>query len=71
MQINTVSFNGNPDPNHSLSPTPQDRVDIQLSHVRSTPLGRFHIGAGYSYLDDAETGVDDSEITGFISWSMR
>ena len=71
MQINTVSFNGNPDPNHSLSPTPQDRADIQLTHVRSTLLGRIHIGIGYSYLDDEATGANTSDITGFVSWSTR
>ena len=68
MQINLV---GSPDPNHSLSATPQDRADIQLSHVRSTSFGRVHIGIGYSYLDDEASGVDASDITGFIRWSMR
>ena len=68
MQINLV---GSPDPNHSLSATPQDRADIQLSHVRSTSFGRVHIGIGYSYLDDEATGADNSDITGFIRWSMH
>ncbi|MEJ2140633.1 MAG: capsule assembly Wzi family protein, partial [Gammaproteobacteria bacterium] len=68
MQINLV---GSPDPNHSLSATPQDRADIQLSHVRSTSFGRVHIGIGYSHLDDEASGVDASDITGFIRWSMR
>ena len=68
MQINLV---GSPDPNHSLSATPQDRADIQLSHVRSMSFGRVHVGIGYSYLDDEASGVDASDITGFIRWSMR
>ena len=68
MQINQE---GSPDPNHSLSPTPQDRADVQLSHERVTRIGRFHVGIGYSYLDDEATGVDSSDFTGFIRWSTR
>ena len=68
MQINIV---GSPDPNHSLSATPQDRADIQLSHVRSMSFGKIHFGIGYSYLDDEASGVDSSDITGFVRWSMQ
>jgi hypothetical protein len=68
MQINQE---GSPDPNHSLSPTPQERADVQLSHERLTPFGRVHVGIGYSYLDDEATGVDSSDFTGFIRWSTR
>jgi len=68
MQINTE---GSPDSRHSLSATPQDRADIQVSHERVTPIGRFHVGAGYSYIDDEVTGIDTSDVTGFIHWSTR
>jgi hypothetical protein len=71
MQINMMNVEGNPNRRHSLSPTPQDRADIQLTHVRSTSLGRIHIGIGYSYLDDEATGANTSDITGFVSWSTR
>ena len=67
MRINRIGT----DPRHSISATPQDRADIQLSHERITRFGRFHIGAGYSYLDDEASGADSSEFTGFISWSTR
>jgi hypothetical protein len=66
MQIN---IEGRPDPNHSLSATPQDRADLQLSHVRPTPYGLFHVGIGYSYLDDAASGVDSSVVSGFLRWT--
>ena len=68
MQINTE---GSPDPHHSLSATPQDRADIQVSHERLTAFGRFHVGVGYSYVDDEASGVDSSDFTGFIRWSTR
>ena len=68
MQINT---DGSPDPNHSLSATPQERADILFSHERLTRFGRFHIGVGYSFVDDEASGTDSSDLTGFIRWSTR
>jgi hypothetical protein len=49
MQIN---IEGSPDPGHSLSATPQERADVQLSHERLTRYGRIYVGLGYSYIDD-------------------
>jgi hypothetical protein len=68
MQIKTE---GRLDPNHSLSATPQNRADFQLSHERFTRFGSFQIGVGYSYIDDEASGVDSSDFTGFIRWSTR
>ena len=68
MQINTE---GAPDPNHSLSATPQDRADFQLSHARNMRFGRLHVGIGYSYTDDEASGTDNADVTGFIRWSTR
>jgi len=68
MEINRFET---PDPNHSLSATPQDRIDLQVSHERITRFGRFHFGIGYNYLDDKASGKDSSEMTGFIRWSTR
>jgi hypothetical protein len=68
MQINQE---GSPDQNHSLSPTPQDRADVQLSHDRLTRFGHFHVGVGYNYVDDEASGVTTSDFTGFIYWSTR
>jgi hypothetical protein len=68
MQIN---LEGTPDSNHSLSPTPQDRADLQVSHERITGFGRFHFGLGYSYVDDEASGTETSDVTGFIRWSTR
>jgi hypothetical protein len=68
MQINKE---GSPDMGHSLSATPQDRADIQVSHERLTRLGRFHIGVGYSYIDDEASGTDVSDVAGFVRWSTR
>ena len=68
MEINRE---GLPRPGHSLSPTPQKRVDVQLTHERETRFGRFYAGIGYETLDDEASGTSNSEVTGFIQWSSR
>jgi hypothetical protein len=68
MEINRE---GDPDPRHTLSPTPQDRIDIQFSHDRTTDFGRFYVGIGFDYLDDKASGTDSSDVTAFLRWSNR
>lgn len=63
-----INRNGDPDPANSLSPTPQDRFDVQISHTRQTRLGRIHVGVGYSDLDDDVTGTGSSGFSGFLRW---
>jgi hypothetical protein len=68
MEINIV---GDPDPAHSLSPTPKEIMDFQISHDRTTRFGRFYVGIGYSREDDEVSGLSISEVTGFLRWSTR
>lgn len=68
MQINRE---GTLSPRHTLSSTPQELVDIQITHERKTRFGRFYAGLGYERLDDQATGQTNSDISGFIQWSSR
>ncbi|MEO1201758.1 MAG: capsule assembly Wzi family protein [Pseudomonadota bacterium] len=68
MEINRA---GSPNERHTLSPTPQERIDAQLSHERETSYGRFYVGLGYSSLDDEATDASDSEFTAFFRWTSR
>ena len=68
MEINRL---GAPDPRHSLTPTPQELTDLQISHERHTKFGRFYAGLGYSRLDDEVSGTSTSDVTGFIQWSSQ
>jgi len=68
MEINR---DGAPQPGHTLTPTPQDLLDLQVSHEREMRLGRFHVGLGYSRLDDDATSDTDSDFTAFFQWSSR
>jgi hypothetical protein len=68
MEINRE---GAPNSRHTLTPTPQDLTDLQISHERETRFGRFYAGLGYSELDDKATDNTDSDVTAFIQWSSR
>jgi hypothetical protein len=60
---------GTPDPYHSLSPTPQEFSDMQLSHERRFAYGRIYIGLNYSRREDGVSGASTSEFGGFLRWS--
>lgn len=68
MEINRI---GTPNLRHTLSATPQEILDLQISYDRLTPVGRLYAGIGYSRLDDSLTGASDSDVSGFIRWSSR
>ncbi len=68
MEINRA---GSPNDRHTLSATPQDRIDAQISHERETRFGRFYLGVGYSAIDDVASGVSDSDFNAFFRWTSR
>lgn len=59
------------DDRHSLTPTPQTLIDVQVSHERLFRFGRIHLGISYSDLSDEVSGVSNSEAGGFIRWRSR
>lgn len=67
FEINRI---GAPDSRHTLSATPQEMSDIQISYDRLTDFGRFYVGIGYSRLDDGLSGQTTSETSGFLRWSL-
>jgi len=68
MEINRV---GVPNSRHTLTPTPQELLDAQLSHDRMTRFGRFYAGLGYSRVDDKESSTSSSDVTAFLQWSSQ
>jgi hypothetical protein len=68
MEVNRV---GAESPHHTLTPTPQELFDLQVSHDRMTRYGRFQAGIGYSRLEDQATGRSDSEAFGYMLWSSN
>jgi hypothetical protein len=70
MEINRL---GEPNPGHTLTltPTPQELLDVQLSHDRMTRFGRFYAGLGYSCVDDKESSTSSSDVTGLLQWCSQ
>lgn len=68
IKINRI---GVPQPAHTLSATPQDLADMQITHSRITRFGRFHVGLGFSRLKDKVSGNTTSDASGFIQWSIQ
>jgi hypothetical protein len=68
MEINRE---GAPNPRHTLTPTPQELTDLQISHTRQTVYGQIYAGLGYSQLVDKATDNTDSDVTAFVQWSSR
>ena len=73
ISLRYMEFNrqGLPDPRHTLTPTPQELTDLQISHERHTRYGRFYAGLGYSRLKDEMSNTSNSDVTGFIQWSSQ
>jgi hypothetical protein len=68
MEINRI---GGPNPRHTLAASPQERVDIQVSHERVLSFGRIYAGLGFQRQDDLTSGISDSDASGFIQWSSH
>lgn len=68
MEINRV---GVPDATHTVSPTPIDTLDIQISYERHNRFGRFLLGVGYETVEDTLTGVEDSDTSVFLRWKSQ
>lgn len=68
MDINRV---GSQNSRHSLSATPQEIVDIQISHDRMTAFGIFKLGVGLSRVQDELSATTSNETSAFIQWSSR
>ena len=66
-----INRDGPPDSRHSLSPVPLETTDLQISHERETPIGRFYVGIGFSKVDESLSNVSNSDVTGFIQWSTH
>jgi hypothetical protein len=68
MELNRA---GAPDARHTLTATPQELADVQLTHDRLTRFGRLHVGLGVSRLDDEASGESSTDVTGFVQWVME
>lgn len=66
-----INRSGPPDARNPLSGTPQDLMDVLLTHDRSTEIGRFSFGLGYGRLEDDVSGASSSDLQAFIRWRQQ
>ncbi len=65
-----INRNGNPEPAHSISATPQDIFNAELSRKIDTRLGQFTLRLGYQWLDDDATGEDEDDFDVELQWQV-
>lgn len=68
MEINRA---GPASSRHTLSATPQDLWDVQVSHSRDTRSGLWRMGIGYLRAEDLGLNETESDVSAFIQWSSR
>jgi hypothetical protein len=68
VRAGRLNEGGDPDPRHTLTPTPQDVVSFDVSHSRTFRYGSAEIGAGYEWIDDKATSESSGDLRLFLQW---
>lgn len=68
LRIGELNRGGSPNPFHTLTPTPQDIISIDISHSRVFSFGTIEAGAGYQELDDELSGETLSDSRFYVQW---
>ncbi len=61
---------GAPDRSNTITPTPQNLMNLELTYVRFSRFGRLEFGAGFDHLEDKVTDETDREVRGFFKWTV-
>ena len=68
MKLNRI---GAAQPRHTLSSTPQELTDFQVTYSVDTRRGNIFAGLGYARLEDSATQSTDSDVSAFVQWRSR
>jgi hypothetical protein len=68
VRFGDLNRGGAVDPVHTLTPTPQDLVSIDLSHSRVFSYGVIDVGAGFEQIDDAASGDTSTDGRLYLQW---
>jgi len=67
-----ISKVGSADSNHSISPTPQEIVELSVLHARALWIGELRVGLGYRDVTDAvNTARNDGSVFGWLEFVIR
>ena len=68
LRYGELNRGGAPDSSHSLTPTPQDLVSVDVSHSRVFSFGVIEVGAGYERVDDDASATSSSDGRLYLQW---
>ena len=68
VRFGDLNRGGALDARHSLTPTPQDILSVDLSHSRVFSFGVIDVGAGYEQIDDIASGNSSSDSRLYLQW---
>ena len=67
-----ISTVGLPDPNHTVSVTPQEIVELSVLYMRPLWIGELRVGLGYRDVTDAiDTARDDASAFGWLEFVVQ
>ena len=68
VRFGDLNRGGAPDDFHTLTPTPQEILSIDISHSRVFSFGVIDLGAGYERVDDDASGTSSSDGRLYLQW---
>jgi hypothetical protein len=68
IRFGELNRGGAPDPKHTLTPTPQDILSIDVSHSRAFRFGTVDVGVGYEEIDDSVSGRTTGDARFYVQW---
>jgi hypothetical protein len=68
LRFGDLNRGGPPDPVHTITPTPQEIMSLDVSHSRAFSFGVIDIGAGYEDVDDEASGTSQSDGRLYLQW---
>ena len=71
LRFGDLNRGGAPDARHSLTPTPQDMISVDVSHSRMFPFGVIDAGAGYEQIDDLVSATSFSDSRFYLQWRSQ
>jgi hypothetical protein len=70
LRATEINRNGAPEPAHSVSATPQDIWNAEITYTKATRYGEFLVRTGYERIDDDATGKNDTNFDVELQWRV-
>ena len=71
LRTGTLNRGGPSDIRNTVTSTPADFLELELTHSRPAFGGHLELGLGYQNIDVKESPGDDSDVSFFVEWSTK